>query len=207
MGVVGLMALVANVIVALILFRYRDGDSDMRSVWLCSRNDAIGNVAVMGAALGVFGTGTAWPDLAVATVMGGLAITAGSAWCAMPARTSTAQNRRQPIPSVRKSDNSYWGGYRRDNLYKLEPHMTHTRSPQLFPYWQRFTMLAALLAAAFLWPASTLEWSREGIPDGEYWRLLTGHWVHLGLNHLLLNLAGLLVTGLLITRHPPCQSG
>ena len=77
MGVVGLMALVANVIVALILFRYREGDSDMRSVWLCSRNDAIGNVAVMGAALGVFGTGTAWPDLAVATVMGGLAITAG----------------------------------------------------------------------------------------------------------------------------------
>lgn len=77
MGVVGLVALVANVIVALILFRYRDGDSDMRSVWLCSRNDAIGNVAVMGAALGVFGTGTAWPDLAVATVMGGLAITAG----------------------------------------------------------------------------------------------------------------------------------
>ncbi|MEO9586196.1 MULTISPECIES: rhombosortase [Marinobacter] len=81
--------------------------------------------------------------------------------------------------------------------------MTHTRSPQLFPYWQRFTVLAALLAAAFLWPASTLEWSREGIPDGEYWRLLTGHWVHLGLNHLLLNLAGLLVTGLLFTRHPP----
>lgn len=77
MGVVGLMALVANVVVALILFRYRDGDSDMRSVWLCSRNDAIGNVAVMVAALGVFGTGTAWPDLAVATIMGGLAITAG----------------------------------------------------------------------------------------------------------------------------------
>ncbi len=74
--------------------------------------------------------------------------------------------------------------------------MTHTRSPQLFPYWPRFTVLAALLAAAFLWPASALEWSREGIPGGEYWRLLTGHWTHLGLNHLLLNLAGLLVTGL-----------
>jgi Co/Zn/Cd efflux system component len=59
------------------LFKFREGDSDMRSVWLCSRNDAIGNVAVMVAALGVFGTGTAWPDLAVASVMGGLAITAG----------------------------------------------------------------------------------------------------------------------------------
>ncbi|MEX2473879.1 cation diffusion facilitator family transporter [Marinobacter sp.] len=77
MGAVGLLALAANVIVALMLFRYREGDSDMRSVWLCSRNDAIGNVAVMVAALGVFGTGTAWPDLAVAAVMGGLAITSG----------------------------------------------------------------------------------------------------------------------------------
>ncbi len=77
MGAVGLLALAANVGVALMLFKFREGDSDMRSVWLCSRNDAIGNVAVMVAALGVFGTGTAWPDLAVATVMGGLAITAG----------------------------------------------------------------------------------------------------------------------------------
>lgn len=77
MGAVGLLALIANVAVALILFRFREGDSDMRSVWLCSRNDAIGNLAVMVAALGVFGTGTAWPDLAVAAIMGGLAITSG----------------------------------------------------------------------------------------------------------------------------------
>ncbi|MFN2361918.1 MAG: cation transporter [Marinobacter sp.] len=77
MGAVGFLALVANMSVAVMLFRFREGDSDMRSVWLCSRNDAIGNIAVMVAALGVFGTGTAWPDLAVATVMGGLAITAG----------------------------------------------------------------------------------------------------------------------------------
>lgn len=77
MGAVGFLALVANMGVAFMLFRFREGDSDMRSVWLCSRNDAISNIAVMVAALGVFGTGTAWPDLAVATVMGGLAITAG----------------------------------------------------------------------------------------------------------------------------------
>lgn len=77
MGAVGLLALVANVCVALILFKFREGDSDMRSVWLCSRNDAIGNMAVMVAALGVFGTGTAWPDLIVAAIMGTLAITAG----------------------------------------------------------------------------------------------------------------------------------
>jgi len=61
-----------NVTAALLLFRFRDGDANVRSVWLCSRNDAIGNVAVMLAALGVFGTGAAWPDLAVAAIMAGL---------------------------------------------------------------------------------------------------------------------------------------
>ncbi|MEC7728715.1 cation transporter [Marinobacter flavimaris] len=77
MGAVGLLALSANVSVAAMLFKFREGDSDMRSVWLCSRNDAISNIAVMVAALGVFGTGTAWPDLIVAAIMGTLAITAG----------------------------------------------------------------------------------------------------------------------------------
>lgn len=74
MGAVGFAALLANVTVALLLFRFRTGDANMRSVWICSRNDAIGNVAVMLAALGVFGTGSAWPDLLVAVVMGGLAL-------------------------------------------------------------------------------------------------------------------------------------
>ncbi len=74
MGVIGTLALVVNVIVALMLFRYRQGDANMRSVWICSRNDAIGNIAVLGAALGVFGTGQAWPDLLVAAIMAGLAI-------------------------------------------------------------------------------------------------------------------------------------
>ncbi|MGE0332470.1 MAG: cation transporter [Ramlibacter sp.] len=77
MGLVGLLALAANVGVAAALYAYREGDANMRSVWLCTRNDALGNLAVMGAALGVFGTGSAWPDLAVAVVMAGLAITAG----------------------------------------------------------------------------------------------------------------------------------
>jgi Co/Zn/Cd efflux system component len=75
MGVVGFAALVANVGVALMLYRFRGGDANMRSVWICSRNDAIGNVAVMLAALGVFGTGSAWPDVLVAGVMGVLALT------------------------------------------------------------------------------------------------------------------------------------
>ncbi|MBK8071726.1 MAG: cation transporter [Ramlibacter sp.] len=78
MGTVGMLALVANVGVAVMLYAWRDGDANMRSVWLCTRNDALGNLAVMVAALGVFGTGRAWPDLAVAGVMSVLAITAGA---------------------------------------------------------------------------------------------------------------------------------
>lgn len=74
MGVVGLLALTANVGVALLLYRHRGGDANQRSAWICSRNDAIGNVAVMLAAVGVFGTGSAWPDLAVAALMATLAI-------------------------------------------------------------------------------------------------------------------------------------
>ncbi|WP_332774510.1 cation transporter [Polaromonas sp.] len=77
MGSIGLLALLANLGVAFMLYAYREGDANMRSVWLCSRNDAIGNLAVMGAALGVFGTGAAWPDLAVAAVMASLAMTGG----------------------------------------------------------------------------------------------------------------------------------
>ena len=77
MGVIGALALTANVVVALMLYAFREGDSNMRSVWLCSRNDAIGNLAVMVAAAGVFGTGSGWPDLVVALVMAGLALSAG----------------------------------------------------------------------------------------------------------------------------------
>jgi Co/Zn/Cd efflux system component len=72
MGVIGLLALAANVASVLLLMRWRDGDANVRSVWLCSRNDAIGNVAVMLAALGVWGSGTGWPDLIVAALMAGL---------------------------------------------------------------------------------------------------------------------------------------
>ena len=77
MGAVALLALAANVAVAWILYAFREGDANMRSVWLCSRNDAIGNVAVLLAALGVFGTGSAWPDLLVASLMATLALHGG----------------------------------------------------------------------------------------------------------------------------------
>lgn len=77
MGLIGLLALVANVVSAVVLYAFRDGDSNMKSVWLCSRNDAIGNVAVIFAAVGVFGTGSLWPDIVVASIMAGLGVTAG----------------------------------------------------------------------------------------------------------------------------------
>jgi Co/Zn/Cd efflux system component len=72
MGMVGFLALAANLTSVLLLLKYRDGDANVRSVWLCSRNDAIGNLAVIVAASGVWATGTAWPDLIVAGVMASL---------------------------------------------------------------------------------------------------------------------------------------
>lgn len=77
MGVVAVLALFANGSVALMLYAFRDGDANMRSVWLCSRNDAIGNVAVMLAAAGVSGTGSGWPDILVAVIMASLALSSG----------------------------------------------------------------------------------------------------------------------------------
>jgi Co/Zn/Cd efflux system component len=76
MGAIGVAALIANGAVATMLFAYRTGDSNMRSIWLCSRNDVISNVTVLIAALGVFGTGAGWPDFVVALGMATLEITA-----------------------------------------------------------------------------------------------------------------------------------
>lgn len=77
MGAIAILALLANGSVALMLYAFRDSDANMRSVWLCSRNDAIGNVAVLAAAAGVVGTGSGWPDLTVAMIMAGLSLTSG----------------------------------------------------------------------------------------------------------------------------------
>ena len=78
MGTIALLALIVNAGVALMLYAFREGDANMRSVWLCSRNDAVGNVAVLLAAIGVFGTQTRWPDLLVAAIMAALALSAGA---------------------------------------------------------------------------------------------------------------------------------
>jgi Co/Zn/Cd efflux system component len=76
MGAIDVAALAANGLVALLLFAFRNGDANMRSVWLCTRNDMIGNLAVLLAALGVWQAGSALPDLFVASVMGVLGLTA-----------------------------------------------------------------------------------------------------------------------------------
>jgi len=78
MGGIGFLALAANLTSVLLLVKYKDGDANVRSVWLCSRNDAIGNVAVMIAALGVWGTATGWPDLIVAGIMAALFLTSAT---------------------------------------------------------------------------------------------------------------------------------
>ena len=74
MGAVGVAALLANAASFALLWAYREGDSNMRSAWVCTRNDVLGNLAVLLAALGVFGTGTGWPDIAVAAIMAALAL-------------------------------------------------------------------------------------------------------------------------------------
>ena len=77
MGIIGVLALIANIACAVMLWRHREGDANRRSVWICSRNDTIGNIAVVAAAAGVFGTGTAWPDIAVAAILAGLGVSGG----------------------------------------------------------------------------------------------------------------------------------
>ena len=98
MGVVGFMALLANAGVAIMLYAWRHGDANMRSVWLCSRNDALSNLAVILAALGVFGTGSAWPDLLVALVMALLALSAG--WSVMHQARSELNTSHQGTSSA-----------------------------------------------------------------------------------------------------------
>jgi Co/Zn/Cd efflux system component len=74
MGKLGVTAMLVNLLVAGLLFKFRNGDSNMKSVWICTRNDVIGNIAVIIAAAGVVATSSGWPDLVVALGMGLLAI-------------------------------------------------------------------------------------------------------------------------------------
>jgi Co/Zn/Cd efflux system component len=92
MGAVGVVALAANGASFGLLWAYRKGDANMRSAWICTRNDVLGNIAVLLAALGVFGTGTGWPDVIVAAIMAGLALQGA----VVVALQSTAELRARP---------------------------------------------------------------------------------------------------------------
>ena len=98
MGVVGLVALVTNGTVAVMLYRFSGGDANMRSAWICSRNDAIGNLAVLLAAAGVFGTGRGWPDVIVASIMAALALSGG--WQVIRHSLSELRGEAQRLPQV-----------------------------------------------------------------------------------------------------------
>jgi Co/Zn/Cd efflux system component len=96
MGAIGFAALVANAISFGLLWAHRDGDANMRSAWICTRNDVLGNLAVLLAAAGVFGTGTGWPDVIVATIMASLALQ--GAWLVI--RHSLLElHQRLPVPA------------------------------------------------------------------------------------------------------------
>jgi cation diffusion facilitator family transporter len=99
MGIVALLALAVNVAVAWMLYAFREGDANMRSVWLCSRNDAIGNIAVLLAAFGVAGTASAWPDLAVAGLMAALALQGG--WSVV--RQARIELRQEAMPGATRA--------------------------------------------------------------------------------------------------------
>lgn len=94
MGAVGFAALLANAVTFAILWVYRHGDANMRSAWICTRNDVLGNLAVLLAALGVFGTGAGWPDLIVASIMAALALQG-----AILVIRQSLDELRQPLPA------------------------------------------------------------------------------------------------------------
>jgi Co/Zn/Cd efflux system component len=100
MGLVSVLAIAANLAVAALLYRYRNGDSNMVSVWVCTRNDVIGNLAVLAAALGVGGTGMGWPDFVVGAVMAVLALS--GAW--RVGRQAVAELWSEPSTSLQATE-------------------------------------------------------------------------------------------------------
>jgi Co/Zn/Cd efflux system component len=105
MGAVGVAALAANAASFGLLWAFRGGDANMRSAWICTRNDVLGNLAVLLAALGVFGTGTGWPDIIVAAVMAALALQGAT----VVVRQSLAEL-RQPAAAPPMPRNAHYPG-------------------------------------------------------------------------------------------------
>jgi Co/Zn/Cd efflux system component len=99
MGAFSLLGLLANGLCLLLLYRHRNDDLNMSSVWICTRNDVVGNIAVMAAAAGVFGTSAGWPDLAVGAIMASLALS--GAWRVV---RQARRELRQPLAALSAGD-------------------------------------------------------------------------------------------------------
>jgi Co/Zn/Cd efflux system component len=119
MGGIGLTAVVANAVSFWLLWRHRTGDANMRSAWICTRNDVLGNFAVLLAAVGVFGTGTGWPDVAVAAVMAVLALQ-GAATVIRRARSELCLDRRV-MPGTPHIGGLRHGGGRTESVQRHPP--------------------------------------------------------------------------------------
>jgi Co/Zn/Cd efflux system component len=105
-GAVGIAALIAYGGVALMLYRFRTGNANMHSVWICSRNDTMGIAAVLLAAMGVFGTGTDWPDVLVVAIMGGLGLWGGCQIVSQEARRKLRSERAMPVGAASKQSSN-----------------------------------------------------------------------------------------------------
>lgn len=161
MGVVAVLALTANLGVAWLLYAWREGDANMRSVWLCTRNDAIGNLAVLTAALGVFGTGTAWPDLLVASLMASLALQSG--WAVLrQARQELATGQ----VAVDPHDHARWRALAyTDARGHAQPHRRTTKYSAACAIAHTTPDTTASANAARAVPASTHRPSRSSTPS------------------------------------------
>ena len=132
MGAVGLAALLANAASFALLWAYRGADSNMRSAWICTRNDVLGNLAVMLAAIGVFGTGSGWPDVMVAAIMSGLALQASivvfrQAWLEIRHPGSALIPRPLPYRTVARS--SFANGRTPPQSKSLRPTIPNRHAP------------------------------------------------------------------------------
>jgi len=130
MGAIGVLALLANLASVVVLVRYKDGDANVRSVWLCSRNDTIGNVAVIIAALGVWGTATAWPDLIVAATMATLFLSSSAqilrqAWYEYQVKAGTADISRDAhaFAQARRDIDDFRGDPETDQIRNRNRHI------------------------------------------------------------------------------------
>ncbi|KAE8238986.1 hypothetical protein A4X03_0g8730, partial [Tilletia caries] len=174
MGVIGFLALAANFTSVLLLMSYKDGDANVRSVWLCSRNDAIGNIAVMAAALGVFGTGTAWPDLIVAALLALLGISGGiqivqQAWLELRRTARLLQHIAWPLVHFIPLDDAAFDRFQPGGRYKVK-----LRLCGMIPFGTQWIVTSLHEAEGSEWPKRLRDNGHSAlIPKWDHWITVT----------------------------------